>query len=331
MKLGLVTAVLLSASAIAVFTSSAALASSNERISGPGTVGIRLVAATGAPSNNPLANPYIVARMAPGDILTRTIEIDDDSKASIDVALYAEAAKVVNGHFVFAAGSTSNDLTSWTSVANDAIRLAPYSVSRDTVTTRVPSDAASGNLYAVIWAAVAAAPPGGNGITLVSRVGVRMYVAVGPGGGAPSNFGLGTLNAKLGSSGNSLIVTQVHNSGANTLDLNGFFQLSKGPGGLDAGPFLAKLGVVLAPGASEPISVALAPNFPLGPWKAVLKVSSGLLSRSTTRTITFPGRFASVTPSQSGPGVIQISLLLFALFAVASLVLMALHRSRRRP
>jgi hypothetical protein len=315
MKRGLPAALLMATCASTVLAQSAAAASPNERVATSPTLGIRLLAPTGTPSSNPLASSYIVARLAPGEVLSRTVEIDDRSETSMNVALYVAAAKVVAGQFEFAARGASNDLTNWTSIASSSIRLAPESDAVDTVTTRVPDDASAGTLYAVIWAAVSAAPARGSGITLVSRVGVRMYVSVGPGGAAPSNFALRALSAKRESSGDSLLVTTVHNSGANTLDLDGHLTLTHGPGGLHAGPFVARLGVVLAPGATEPASVILAPDFPRGPWTATLRVSSGTLSRSTSDTITFPARPAIRTPS----GVaLPLSLALIALLVGAS-------------
>jgi hypothetical protein len=327
MKRGLFIATFSAAVTTVLLGQSAALASTKVP-AGQGTIGIRLVAATGAPSSNPLGSSYIVTRLAPGDSLSRIVEIDDDSKSSVEVSLYVAAATVVRGKFVFAAGNVSNDLTSWTSLAHKAIYLAPESKARDTVTIRVPHDASAGNQYAVVWAAVSAAPPGGKGITLVSRVGVRMYVAVGPGGGKPSNFVLGNLSAIRGASGRSLVHATIRNSGANTLDLNGFLTLTDGPGGLHAGPFTAKLGVVLAPGASELATVALAPNFPRGPWKAELNIRSGELARSTTRTITFPARFAA-GKSSGKTFPIQLSTILFALLASALLFLLVRRRRRR--
>ena len=60
--------------------------------------------ATTAPSN-PLANTYIVDRLAPGATLTRSVEIDNDTRADVDVSVYPAAASVVRGSFVFAPGS----------------------------------------------------------------------------------------------------------------------------------------------------------------------------------------------------------------------------------
>jgi hypothetical protein len=330
MKLGVCTAVVLTIATTALYAQTTAFASKSKEAASAGTLGIRLLAASGAVSTNPLASPYIVARLAPSSVLTRVVEIDNNSSRPIAVALYLAAASLRHGTFVFAAGDARNELTSWTSVVKKVIPLAPRSDAYDTVTVRVPSDAPQGNEYAVLWAAVSATPPGGQGITLVSRVGVRLYVAIGRGGGAPSNFVLGTLRAGRGLSGAPSLLATIHNCGANTLDLNGFWMLSNGPGGLHAGPFAATLGVVLAPGASERATVIFAPNFPRGPWRASLNVRSGLLSRSTSRTISFPSRFAARGQSSSDQRDVQLGFIGFVLLAGASF-LFTIRRRRRRP
>ena len=78
-----------------------------------------------------------------------------------------------------ASGRGSNELSRWTSVSQDVVRFARGSEAFDTVTINVPSDASSGERYAVLWAEVSAPPTGG--IALVNRVGVRMYLSIGPG------------------------------------------------------------------------------------------------------------------------------------------------------
>ena len=66
-------------------------------------------------------------------------------------------------------------------------------------------------------------------------------------------------------------------------------RLSAGPGGLHAGPFPARLAAMVAPGASQPVTVSLSKGLPDGPWRARLWLTSGLLRRSAAATITFPG------------------------------------------
>jgi len=302
-------------------------ASSNAPVARPGTVGIQLIGVHGAPSSDPLSHSYIVSRLAPGAVLVRTVQVDNNSKVSIDVSVYAAGASVAGGIFKFANGNDTNDLASWTSLGQSTLHLAPSTKVFDTVTTKVPLDAVSGEHYAVVWAAVSSVPLGKGGLTLVSRVGVRMYIAVGPGGATPPNFGLGILQATRDLHGDSILVTHVHNSGTRTLNLSGVVKLSKGPNGLHAGPFRATLGVLLSPGATESVAVDLAPNFPRGPWTADLQVSSGTTSHSTSRTITFPAlhRVGNVDLAR------ELSLILFALVIGAIFSFVFVRRRRRQP
>jgi hypothetical protein len=123
-----------------------------------------------------------------------------------------------------------------------------------------------------------------------------------------------------------VLVARVHNSGGSTLDLTGVLMLTKGPGGIDAGPYVAKLGVILSPGASEAVTVTLGARFPRGPWRADLTVRSSFLARSSVATITFPARYASRASSRNtGPSLP----LLVALFAVFLLAFFAFLHSRR--
>jgi hypothetical protein len=168
------------------------------------------------------------------------------------------------------------------------LRLAPGGEALDTLTINVPGSASSGERYAVVWAAVSAPPAAAGGITLVNRVGVRMYLSIGPGGAPASNFTIGSLTAERSATGAALVVANVHNNGQSTLDLSGSLTLSKGPGGLHTDPSTATLGTVLAPGVSEPVTVQLASELPRGPWRADLSLTSGLLQRSAVATITFP-------------------------------------------
>src|SRR6202034_683296 len=133
------------------------------------------------------------------------------------------------------------------------LRLAPGSEAVDAITVTVPKDAPSGPQDGVLWAQVSAPSPGAGRVTLVSRVGVRMYLSVGAGGAPTSNFAVGSLRAGRSGAGEPLVVSTVHNSGHDTLDLSGDLTLSHGPDGLRAGPLPATLGTLLAPGGSEPV------------------------------------------------------------------------------
>jgi hypothetical protein len=200
------------------------------------------------------------------------------------------------------------------------------------VTIKVPEDASSGQQYGVLWAQVSARPALAGGVTLVNRVGVRMYVSVGPGGAPPSNFAIGALSARRSSEDEPIVVSTVHNNGHSTLDLSGDLTISRGPDGLRAGPMAATLGAVLAPGVSEPVTVGLAMGLPRGPWHVDLSLSSGPLQRSANATITFPpnngAKKASTTPGF--PASVVVIAVLFLLSLLAALTLTGFRRRSRR-
>jgi len=307
---------------------------SNASAAGPGpsspttgSVGIRLVAVPGTNPINPLASSYVVDMLAPGSELSRSVEIDNDTRASVDVSVYPAAASIVRGNFTFAPSTNGNELSSWTSVNHDVLRLAPGGEAFDTLTINVPGSASSGERYGVLWAQVSAPPADAGGITLVNRVGVRMYLSIGPGGAPAANFAISSLTAERSATGES-VVARVHNSGQSTLDINGNLMLSHGPDGLRAGPIGAMLGAVLAPGVSEPVAVPLELGLPRGPWQADLELTSGSLQRSALATITFPLNSGPATPPKvSGfPTLILVALAMLALLAIAALVLLACRR-----
>jgi hypothetical protein len=288
-------------------------------------IGVRL-ADVPADTRDPLARSYIVSRLAPETSIRRRVEIRNSTGSIADVAVYPAAAKFRHGAFAFASGHTKNELSGWTSVSRKALRLRPGTSAFETVTINVPKAASVGEHYAVVWAEVATTAPAGGGVQLVNRVGVRMYVSIGPGGARPSNFRIGALSAERAASGAPLVVANVRNSGRRTLDVSGNMTLSKGPGGLRAGPIQVTLGAALAPGDSETASVLLDKRLPRGPWRATLRLTSGLVQREATATITFPRIVGTAKPPASSP-LIRI---FFALLAVAALVLLLNRRSRSR-
>jgi hypothetical protein len=319
-------------SVIAVPTSRAFASSPHGPTASPGSIGIRLIAAATTPPGAPLANIYIVDRLAPGTTLTRRVEVDNDTKADVEVSVYPAAASVVRGSFTFAPGHDGNQLSSWASLSHTALRLAPGGEALDTITVAVPEDAPAGPQYGVLWAQVSARSTVAGGLTLVNRVGVRMYLSVGTGGAPASDFAIGSLRAEHSATGACLVVSTVHNSGHGTLDLSGDLTLSHGPDGLRAGPIAAALGAVLAPGGSEPVTVGLSPGLPRGPWRVMLSLSSGSLRRSANATITFPSDAGAVTTSTTSgfPVSIVLMAILFLLVLLAALALMTFRRRADR-
>jgi hypothetical protein len=183
-----------------------------------------------------------------------------------------------------------------------------------TVTIAIPRDAPPGEQYGVVWAETRSSAPAGGGITRVSRVGIRLYLSVGPGGAPASTFTIESLTGGRSSGGQPQVLASVHNTGGRALDMSGTLQLSAGPGGLSAGPFPANLGTTLAIGASEPIVILLDGQIPDGLWHALVALRSGLIERSASATIDFPATATSHRPHDLIAGLV-IMLLLVGLFA----------------
>jgi len=304
---------------IIVPASSAVAAAPAKSVAG---IGVRLVAMPGDSHVGPLARSYIVERVAPGTSLRRRVVISNTTRSTVRVAVYPAAASLHRGAFAFGAGHSPNELTGWTSVSRDVLRLPPGTATYETVTIRVPRNASSGERYGVVWAAVAAPAPAGGGVTVVNRVGIRMYLSIGPGGAPPSNFAIGPLTAERSAAGQPIVVATVRNTGKRTLDIRGTLTLSNGPGGLRAGPIPVTLGATLGPSASEPATIRLDGRLPRGPWRARLRLTSGPLQRTAAATITFPRRAAAAHPLTPGGGssgrrrVAEILLVLLALLAL---------------
>jgi hypothetical protein len=295
-----------------------------------GGIGVRLLAVPGGSNRNPLARSYIVARLVPGTSIRRRVAISNTTRSTALVSIYPAGAGVHRGAFAFAPGHRPNELSSWTSVNRDTLRLAPGGTAFETVRIKVPRGASSGERDAVVWAQVSAPAPAGGGITLVNRVGVRVYVSVGPGGAPPASFTIGPLAGRRSGTGHPLVLATVRNSGQRTLDISGSLILSGGPGGLRAGPFPVKLAPTLAPNDAELATVQLDRRLPRGPWHAHIRLTSGTLTRTAAGALTFPGPTSTAGgPSHPTPAAIVL-LVLLGLVAVALVFSRHVRQSRRR-
>ena len=247
-----------------------------------GSVGVRLIPVAGAEND-----PYITEAIAPGERVVRQISVRNTTRAALPVSLYAAGASVVDEAFTIADGRTASEASSYTNVAPGQVTIGPGESVLTTVTIDVPSDAAPGPQYAVVWAEVRSAASGTTGVTQVNRVGVRAYLTVGPGGLAPAAFVLENLTAGLGPDGQRAALATVRNAGGRTLSLSGTLALTSGPGGTAAGPFTAQMPAILEPGASSPVTVVLPPDLPVGPWTATLTGDAGPLSQTITAQLSF--------------------------------------------
>jgi hypothetical protein len=291
------------------------------RAAAAGGIGVQLLDVPVTAQTDPRARLYIIDHMHPGTTIHRRIEFSNTTTSNIHVAVYPAAAAIRQGTFVGAAAHTPNELSTWTSVLPAASDIPPGAHRIATVTIAVPREAPPGEQYGVVWAETRSAPPTGSGIIQVSRVGIRLYLSIGSGGAPASKFTIGSPIARRTPDGQPLVVATVHNTGGRALDMNGNLQLSAGPGGLNAGPFPANLGLSLAIGATEPITIALDRRVPDGPWNALVTLRSGLFENSARATITFPA-----TRARSSPYPIA-GLLTILLIGIASALLIA----RRQP
>jgi hypothetical protein len=295
--------------------------------------GIRLLDAPETAAADPRAREYVVDHVAPGTVLERRVEVSNTTAAPLTLALYAAAATIDGAAFTPATGRTPDELSTWISTDRPTVTLAPGASQAALMTIAVPADAAPGENYAAIWAEQATTPPPGGGVTLVNRVGIRVYLSVGPGNPPPTSFTVDTVTAERSATGQPLVVAQLRNTGGRALDLSGDLRLSDGPGGLGAGPFPAQVGTTVAPGATEPVTVALDRQLPDGPWGALLTLRSGLVSEDAQATIRFPASAGSsdpVRPTGDESGLLWTVGLTGGLLAVLLVAVVVLLVRRRR-
>jgi LPXTG-motif cell wall-anchored protein len=290
-----------------------------------GGIGVQLLDVPLSAYADHRARLYIIDHLHPGTIIHRRIEISNTTASNLHIAMYPAAAAIIQGAFVGAAAHTPNELSTWTSVLPGASDVPSGGHAIATVTIAVPRDAPPGEQYGVVWAETRPSAPAGGGITQVSRVGIRLYLSIGPGGAPASEFTIESLTGKRSLDGQPEVVASVHNTGGRALDMSGTLQLSAGPGGLSAGPFPANLSTTLAIGATEPIMIMLDRQIPDGPWHALVTLRSGPLERSARATINFPATGTSQLPYQLIAGFLILLLL------VGILTALLMRRRRNRP
>jgi hypothetical protein len=262
-------------------------------------IGVQLLDIPAATQDDPRAQTYIVDRLAPGVEIQRRIQVQNNSDATQLVRVYPGAATISNGSFLGGNDPAVNDLTTWTSIDQPQTEITANNSTDITVTITVPPDAPEGEQYAVIWAEVRSAPADGTNIVQASRTGIRIYLSVGPGNGAPADFEVTSLTSTRDAEGNPTVTTLISNTGGRALDITGELTLTEGPSGLSAGPFPLQQATTIAPGANRNVTFALDANLPNGPWKALLTLKSGLIERTAMATFTFPdiGQGETVTPN----------------------------------
>ena len=264
----------------------------------PGSFGIKLLDAPAGRSADPRAHMYIFDHLDPGQTIQRRVLVGNDSDTPLRVTVYAAGAGIADDRFVFTPTVGGNELAGWISFDDSSLTLAPHARKAVLTTIAVPSHAVKGERYAVIWAQTAAAPRPGTNVTLVNRVGVRIYLDVGPGGDPPSDFSIDGLTAERTGDHGLQLLAHVHNTGDRALDMSGSLQVTDGPGSQSAGPFPVALGTSLAPGDVGVVRVPVDRHLPIGPWKAHLTLTSGMVSHTLISTVSLPAdRAAKETAS----------------------------------
>ncbi|WP_205779995.1 hypothetical protein [Micromonospora ureilytica] len=276
---------------------------------------------------------YIVDHLPPGTTIKRQLLIANRTDQDRRIDVYPAAAKVEGSEFEFGEGRAANELTSWITLDKSAVEVDAGGEARVLATITVPSAASRGERYGVIWASATSAPRAGGEITQIHRVGVRMYLDIGPGGEPISDFSIGELRPARSPEGEPSLTAQVTNTGGRAIDLTGTVTLTEGPADSRAGPFAVGQGVTLPPGGSGQVVARLPAELPNGPWKVEVNLESGLVKRSVTAQIQFPdpgqvGKRGSVISRLAS--VWTVGATVAGLLLIAGLAVLA-RRSRRTP
>jgi hypothetical protein len=299
-----------------------------------GSVGTRLLEAPTKRRDDPRARVYIVDHVKPGTTFSRRIEIRNTSPKPQLVSNYPAASEIRDGGWLPASDREANELSSWITINKPELIAPPRSRTTIKATIAVPDDVKPGERYAVIWASVASPKPGPTGnVQLINRVGIRVYLDVGHGDEAPSDFQISNIRPGRTEDGRPRVKATVRNTGGRALEVGGTLSLSDGPAGQRVGPYRSQLVATLAPGDTAPLTFLLSEQLPDGPWKATLTVKGGKVKHTATATLTFPdtnGGWGLVADLDAPlPLAVTVTAALVCL-AVLVLLAIAVRRSRHR-
>jgi hypothetical protein len=290
-----------------------------------GSLGLRLLDAP--VTGDPRARLYITDHLKPGTEIERRVEISNDSASTTEVALYSSAATIERDSFVGAVDRTPNDVSTWTTVSPRSVDIEAGGLSTATVTITVPNDAPPGEHYGVVWAEARSAPAHG-GIVQVNRVGIRIYLSVGPGGSPAADFSIDSLTAQRSRDGRPMILATVRNTGGRALDMSGVLRLLDGPSGLSAGPFPAKLGTTLGVGDTGSVMIMLDEDLPAGPWNAQIRLKSGLVERTAQAHVTFPEKGSAPPTPTAGSSLLHLVVAAGAVLVAIGIAIRFMTRRR---
>ena len=218
--------------------------------------GVRLAGVPVAEEHNPRAYRYIIDYLPAAAVIHRRIMVLNEESHAAHFTVYPDAAQISHGSFVGDDGATRSELTTWISVQHPELTLGPHTSAMDMITIRVSREPTRGEHYGVIWVQQETRGHAANGVALneVARVGVRIYLAVGPGGVPPTNFTISAITGHHTRQGALVITAPLRNTGGRAVDLDGTARLTRGPGGTSAGPYPVHQVVTIAPGQSYPVT-----------------------------------------------------------------------------
>ncbi|MCH7232034.1 hypothetical protein L0U85_14385 [Glycomyces sp. L485] len=253
----------------------------------PGSIGIRLVEESVHPADS-RSRHYIVDHVAPGDEIRREMDVQNASSDAVHIELYPVAASVEDDRFTAAEGRGTNDLSEWTTLDESSLDLEPGESVRVGATIAVPASAYEGERYAAVLAEVAADD---GDIRQIHRVGIRMYLSVGPGGEPATDFQIDGMSVVLPPGADwPVLVARVANTGERAVDLSGSASLQRASGTVSAGPFAVDAGVTILPGDTGQVRAVLGEPLPAGEWTAEMTLAADDVERTAEADVTIPAR-----------------------------------------
>jgi hypothetical protein len=318
---------LLALAAGTLVPAASAVAGANPVKPPPQRFGVRLVDVPVSEAHNPRALRYIIDYLPAGTVIHRRILVLNEEATTSHFTVYPDAARITHGKFIGDAGHTRSELTTWVSIAHPSVTLRPHAAVLDMVTIRVPRKPTRGEHYGVIWVQQVAHARDARGFAIkeVSRVGIRIYLAVGRGGVPPTNFTITSITGHRSPGGQPFLTALARNTGGLAVDLGGTARLTHGPGGSSAGPFPIHQIITLAPGQADTVTFNPGRRLPSGPWRATITLTSGFTRRTGSATILFSPHLASslwTRPSTMFWGIVVIA-------AVVLLILIPVRRARQ--
>ncbi|MFF0155778.1 hypothetical protein [Micromonospora sp. NPDC005203] len=292
-------------------------------------ISIRMLDIPASRVQDPRAQVYIVDHLNPGTTIHRRVEVQNTSGESQKIEFYSGAASVEDNAFAVPEGRAGNELSGWIRLKTAGIELDPGERRPVEVEIAVPRKASKGERYAAIWAQVTSAKERTGNVTQIHRVGIRVYLDIGPGGEPPTDFRVDGLAAEPGPGEFAVVTAKVTNTGQRALDMTGTLSLTKAA--VRAGPFKVTNGVTILPGRSGQVRIEINQALPAGVWDVDATLVSGIVERTATGKISLPVPAPMAVATSGGP-----NWLVYAVGGIALLVLITLagwylvrrHRTR---